>query len=121
MLLTILLLPLAFTTTSSFLLSHRYSNATTAYNATTPFNAMTASNATTASSATTGDDFILDFALTLEYLQHAFYEGGLANFTEMDFVNAGFEDTFYTNLQQIYFDEQSHVSFLHSTLVAAKI
>ena len=33
----------------------------------------------------------------------------------------GFEDTFYTNLQQIYFDEQSHVSFLHSILVAAKI
>ena len=109
MLLTILLLPLALTITSSFLLSHRYSNATIA------------SNATTASSATTGDDFILNFALTLEYLQHAFYEGGLANFTEMDFVNAGFEDTFYTNLQQIYFDEQSHVSFLHSTLVAAKI
>lgn len=67
------------------------------------------------------DGIILNYALTLEYLERAFYREGLANFTQEDFVNAGFEDPFYTNLQEIYFDEQTHVSFLSGALKAANI
>lgn len=117
--LTILLLSLAMNTTAVSTLSRRVLNVTTAINATTASNTTTSVNATASSNATSGDGFILNFALTLEYLQRAFFESGLANFTESDFANAGFEDTFYPNLQQVYFDEQSHVSFLHNTLVAA--
>ena len=67
------------------------------------------------------DGIILNYALTLEYLERAFYRGGLANFTHEDFVNAGFEDPFYANLEEIYFDEQTHVSFLSGALKAANI
>ena len=67
------------------------------------------------------DGDILNYALTLEYLERAFYRGGLANFTKQDFVAAGFEDPFYENLKEIYYDEQTHVSFLDGALKAAKI
>lgn len=74
-----------------------------------------------ASNATTTDGFVLNFALTIEYLQRAFYEGGLASFSQTDFVTAGFKDPFYDNLQQIYSDEQSHAALLQNVLVAAGI
>lgn len=67
------------------------------------------------------DGIILNFALTLEFLQRAFYEGALAQFSQADFLAAGFEDPFYANLQSIYFDEQSHVVFLTLALLAAGI
>ncbi|KAL2045309.1 hypothetical protein N7G274_002392 [Stereocaulon virgatum] len=119
--LTILLLSLAINTTAASTLSRRFLDITTAINATTTSNATISINSTASCNATSGDSFILNFVLTLEYLQRAFYESGLANFTESDFANAGFEETFYSNLQQIHFDEQSHVSFLRNTLVAANI
>jgi len=67
------------------------------------------------------DGIILNYALTLEYLERAFYREGLAKFTHDDFVKAGFQDPFYANLQEIHFDEQTHVSFLSGALTAAKI
>lgn len=67
------------------------------------------------------DGIILNYALTLEYLERAFYRGALKNFTHAEFVAAGFEDPFYDNLQEIYYDEQTHVSFLSGALEAAKI
>lgn len=67
------------------------------------------------------DGIILNYALTLEYLERAFYRGGLENFTQAEFVAAGFEDPFYENLQTIYFDEQTHVSFLSGALKAAGV
>ena len=67
------------------------------------------------------DGIILNYALTLEYLERAFYRGALANFTHEDFVAAGFEDPFYANLREIYFDEQTHVSFLSGALTAAGV
>ena len=67
------------------------------------------------------DGIILNYALTLEYLERAFYREGLKNFTQKDFIAAGFEDPFYANLQEIYYDEQTHVSFLDGALKAAKI
>ncbi|KAL8926995.1 MAG: hypothetical protein Q9208_002540 [Pyrenodesmia sp. 3 TL-2023] len=67
------------------------------------------------------DGIILNYALTLEYLERKFYQDGLANYTQADFVAAGFEDPFYKNLQEIYFDEQTHVSALSAALAAAGI
>lgn len=71
--------------------------------------------------ATTDDGFVLNFALTIEYLQRAFYEGGLDSFSQSDYVTAGFEDPFYDNLQQIYSDEQSHAILLQNILIAGNI
>lgn len=64
---------------------------------------------------------VLNYALTLEYLERKFYQEGLANYTQAQFVAAGFADPFYKNLQQIYFDEQTHVAFLSGALTAANI
>lgn len=53
---------------------------------------------------------ILNYALTLEYLERKFYMEGLQKFQHVDFVNAGFPDPFYANLQTIYYDEQASIS-----------
>ncbi|KAL8671333.1 MAG: hypothetical protein Q9168_004170 [Polycauliona sp. 1 TL-2023] len=70
---------------------------------------------------TVNDGIILNYALTLEYLERKFYQEGLANYTQTQFVAAGFEDPFYENLKEIYFDEQTHVSFLSGALTAAGV
>src|SRR4051812_31078473 len=53
-----------------------------------------------------GDIDILNYALTLEYLERKFYQEGLAKFTVDDFCKAGFNAEFYANLKEIYVDEQ---------------
>ena len=68
------------------------------------------------SSLTVGLGVILNYALTLEHLEDTFYRGGLANFTEAEFAAAGFDSTFYTNLQHVGSDETEHVSFLTKAL-----
>ncbi|CAJ2505074.1 Uu.00g124680.m01.CDS01 [Anthostomella pinea] len=65
-----------------------------------------------------GDIDILNYALTLEYLERRFYQEGLANYTQQDFAAAGFDSVFYNNLKTIYYDEQQHVSFLSGALGA---
>jgi len=65
------------------------------------------------------DATILNYALTLEHLENAFYKAGLANFTQEQFVSAGFADPFYQNLKEIAYDEQTHVDFLTDGLKAA--
>lgn len=63
---------------------------------------------------------ILNYALTLEYLERKFYCDALSLFKQEDFVKAGFADPFYENLKEIYVDEQTHVSFLSGAITAAK-
>ncbi|KAI4123518.1 MAG: hypothetical protein LQ347_006123, partial [Umbilicaria vellea] len=65
------------------------------------------------------DSIILNYALTLEYLERKFYQEGLANYSHADFVAAGFPDPFYANLKEIYYDEQTHVSFLAGAIAKA--
>ncbi|KAM0482557.1 hypothetical protein ACHAPX_003076 [Trichoderma viride] len=65
------------------------------------------------------DADILNYALTLEHLEDTFYRQGLANFTQADFAKAGYDATFYSNIQKVSEDEKTHVSFLTSALKAA--
>ncbi|KAJ4419474.1 hypothetical protein N0V82_004919 [Gnomoniopsis sp. IMI 355080] len=68
-----------------------------------------------------GDVTILNYALTLEYLERKFYQEGLANYTAEDFSVAGCSETFYENLKEIYFDEKTHVSFLAGALGSSAV
>jgi len=65
------------------------------------------------------DATILNYALTLEHLENNFYMTGLKNFTQEQFVAAGFADPFYENLKEISYDETTHVDFLTTALKAA--
>lgn len=53
-----------------------------------------------------GDVTILNYALTLEYLERKFYQEGVANYTANDFHVAGCSETFYENLKEILYDEE---------------
>ena len=59
---------------------------------------------------------ILNFALTLEHVENAFYTQGLSSFKQEDFVLAGFPDWTYGRLQQIATHEAAHVEFLEKIL-----
>lgn len=50
---------------------------------------------------------VLNYALTLEHLEDKFYREALSNYTQADFVAAGFPDPFYSNLQQTAAEEVS--------------
>lgn len=52
-----------------------------------------------------GDATILNYALTLEYLERKFYSEGIAMFKKEKFAEAGFPDPFYDNLKEVYYDE----------------
>jgi len=65
------------------------------------------------------DADILQFALTLEHLESAFYTQGLAQFSAADFAAAGFGGSFYDELTKIGSDEAEHVAFLTAGLTAA--
>lgn len=67
------------------------------------------------------DGIILNYALTLEYLERKFYQEALQKFSRDDFKHAGFADPFYDNLLEIYEDEKTHVTVIDGALKAAKI
>lgn len=55
----------------------------------------------------------------MEHLENTFYRQALANFTQADFAAAGFDETFYGNIQRVAFDESEHVKFITGALKAA--
>ncbi|KAI0326830.1 hypothetical protein GY45DRAFT_56731 [Cubamyces sp. BRFM 1775] len=62
------------------------------------------------------DTDILQFALTLEHLENAYYTGGLAKFDADAFEKAGFAPWVHGRFEQIAAHEAAHVSFLTNAL-----
>ncbi|KKA22366.1 hypothetical protein T310_3572 [Rasamsonia emersonii CBS 393.64] len=62
---------------------------------------------------------VLQFALTLEHLENTFYKQALAQFSEVDFIAAGFDASFFVNLQFVAHDEEQHVVFLQQAISQA--
>lgn len=64
---------------------------------------------------------ILQYALTLEHLENAFYHGGLAKFGAQAFEKAGFPSYVRGRIAQIGQHEQSHVDFLSKALGSSAV
>jgi len=62
----------------------------------------------------------LNLALTLEYLQEALYQHGLAKYTEDDFKKANLPDWGRQRFSQIASHEQMHVQFLQSAISVSR-
>ncbi|KAK5119238.1 hypothetical protein LTR85_007852 [Meristemomyces frigidus] len=67
------------------------------------------------------DTTVLQFALTLEHLENAFYKQAIQKFSARDFKKAGYGADYYNNLHYIAYDEQSHVELLSGALQAAGV
>lgn len=65
-----------------------------------------------------GDITILQYALTLEHLENAFYMEALERFNPEDFEAVGLGRDFYNNVEQIQLDEASHAEFLSAAISA---
>jgi hypothetical protein len=55
---------------------------------------------------------VLNYALTLEHLEHAFYRDGLQEFTAEDFTAAGYSANVYDYFGTIRDHEQEHVNVI---------
>ncbi|KAF7329638.1 Protein rds1 [Mycena kentingensis (nom. inval.)] len=62
------------------------------------------------------DTTVLNYALTLEHLENAFYSGALARFTQDDFVKAGLPTWARSRFSEIAAHEKAHVDFLSKAL-----
>ena len=64
------------------------------------------------------DTVVLNYALTLEHLENAFYSGGLEQFDDKAFTDAGLPASARPLYVQIAAHEQYHVDFLSKALGA---
>lgn len=69
--------------------------------------------------AAANDLTVLNYALTLENLEAAFYNQGLAAFNASTFAAAGYNATVYSYLQMIQAHENQHVAFLTNAINSA--
>jgi len=65
------------------------------------------------------DADILQYALTLEHLENAFYKKAISTWPQEEFLAAGFSQQFYDTLKYIAHDEEGHVLYLEAGLTAA--
>jgi len=65
------------------------------------------------------DADILQYALTLEHLENAFYKKALSMWDDKSFTSAGFPASFYDQLKYVAHDEEGHVVYLEAGLKAA--
>ncbi|KAK2063903.1 twin-arginine translocation pathway signal [Colletotrichum caudatum] len=72
-----------------------------------------------ASAAGLTDIDILQFALTLEWLEGTFYQQGFQKFPAQDFLALGLSQEQVNDLQQVGATELSHVSLLQSSIAQA--
>ncbi|KAG9245234.1 ferritin-like domain-containing protein [Calycina marina] len=61
---------------------------------------------------------VLQFALTLEFLESAFYQQGFAKFADSDFAALGLDEEDLTNLKGVGATEDLHVDLLLSAIAA---
>ncbi|KAJ6514902.1 ferritin-like domain-containing protein [Mycena vitilis] len=62
------------------------------------------------------DATVLNFALTLEHLENAFYSGALKKFNQRDFTKAGLPSWARGRFAQVAAHEAAHVAFLSNAL-----
>ncbi|KAJ7582715.1 ferritin-like domain-containing protein [Mycena floridula] len=62
------------------------------------------------------DTTVLQYALTLEHIENAFYAGALAKFDDSAFTNAGMSSTARPRFAQIGAHEAAHVAFLSKAI-----
>lgn len=62
------------------------------------------------------DTDVLQFALTLEHLENAFYTEGLDKLDEQAFTNAGYEPWVRARFEQIKGHEATHVTALSAAI-----
>lgn len=86
--------------------------------AVTHYNLAARQNAAAAAAGITDID-ILQFALTLEFLESAFYREGFAKFPDSDFTALGLSDLDLKNLKDIGRTESTHVTTLLTGISAA--
>ncbi|KAL9611138.1 MAG: hypothetical protein Q9167_004191 [Letrouitia subvulpina] len=67
------------------------------------------------------DSEVLNFILSLEHFQDAFYRQGLANFSQAQFAEYGFDADFYLNLTEIASQERIRVTSLTSSLLQLNV
>lgn len=91
----------------------------TAAVALTAFTAAAAAPAKRQAASTNIDAVILQYALTLEHLENAFYKQALSKYSQQAFIDAGFSAQFYTDLKYVAHDEEGHVLYLEAGLTAA--
>ncbi|KAF4621255.1 hypothetical protein D9613_000055 [Agrocybe pediades] len=75
-----------------------------------------ASSAPLGTRQTIDDATVLNYALTLEHIENAFYSGALAKFDAQAFLQAGLPSDARGRFEQIAAHEKAHVDFLTSAL-----